>query len=110
MQAWPMQARPAGLSDHDLAVALSGVMRDYLQRRYDWPATTRSSAEILSFLEDKTSAQLRGTLSAVLQANDRLKYAREGGGDGFFDELERCFHDVLSATALVEDSEEVARD
>lgn len=104
------QAREAGLSDHDLAVALSGVMRDYLQRRYDWPATTRSSAEILSFLEDKATDDLRGTLSTVLEANDRLKYAREGGGADFFDELEACFTAVLAATAPPEADEEADRD
>ncbi|MFT5684548.1 MAG: hypothetical protein ACI8RZ_005489, partial [Myxococcota bacterium] len=90
------ESRGAQLSDHDLAVALSGVMRDYLQRRYGWPATTLSSSEILEFLSSHTSADLRGKLTEVLEANDRLKYAREGGGDAFFDELEACFLDVLA--------------
>ncbi len=91
-------ARSAELSDHDLAIALSGVMREYLERRYGWPATSRSSREILDFLMPHTAAGLRLKLTAVLEANDRLKYAREGGGGAFFDELEARFLDILAAT------------
>jgi hypothetical protein len=99
------EARAAGMADPDLAVALSGVMRDYLERRYGWPATAHSSREILAFLEQHTSAALRLQLTAVLEANDRLKYAREGGGGDFFDELERCFLDVLAASRPPADGE-----
>ena len=98
-------ARSAGMDDHTLALTLSGVLRDYLQRRYSWPATSRTSREILAFLEDRVPASLRLQLTAVLEANDRLKYAREGGGGAFFDSLEASFLDILQTSRPAEPTE-----
>ena len=92
-------AREAGLDDQPLAIALSAILRAYLEARYGFPATAATSREVLAALEEQGAVDvtLRMQLTAVLEANDRLKFAREGGGEAFFAELDRCFADVVAA-------------
>ena len=92
-------ARGAGMTDPDLAIALSVVFRDYLQERHGFPAQANTSREILRSLTDRelASAAERTSLAQILEASDRLKYGREGGGQTFFDDLEAVFEDLLRA-------------
>jgi len=93
------EARQAAEPDPKMALRLSAVMREYLQLRYDWPASAGTTREVLAYLSDRRdfNQELRDDLTRVLQANDRLKFAREGGGVEFFDELEDCFIAVIEA-------------
>ena len=99
-RAW-LLAREAGLDDHGLALALSRILREYYQRITGWPATARTTREILLHMDDRglLPADVRLRARRVLDATDRLKFAREGGGEGFFEALEQDFEMVLDATS-----------
>ncbi|MEC7947267.1 MAG: hypothetical protein VX265_06835, partial [Myxococcota bacterium] len=92
-------ARSAGLDDHGLALALSRILRVYIEQTQGWPATARTTREIIHHLEAQTTMGTADRLraAAVLDATDRLKFAREGGGAAFFDRLGDDFESVLSA-------------
>jgi hypothetical protein len=98
LRAWET-ARAQGLDDHALALALSQILRQYLQDVTGWPATARTSREVLEHLGE---AELLGVADRVragrvLDATDRLKFAREGGGADFFVELDGDFRAVVAA-------------
>ena len=99
------QAREDGeLDDAALALELSRVLRAYLEAICAWPATARTTREILAFLEREGAGTRqidvtdRMRTSRILDATDRLKFAREGGGDAFFDSLGDDFQAVIVAT------------
>jgi hypothetical protein len=96
--AWAA-AQQAGLDDHGLALELSSILRVYIEQTQGWPATARTTREIVSHLEDqrRLSTADRLKAAAVLDATDRLKFAREGGGADFFERLGRDFEDVVGA-------------
>lgn len=98
-RAWE-QARLAGMEDHPLALALSSILRAYLEAITGFPATARTTREILGSLEGQTwfGPSLRQRAAHVLDATDRLKFAREGGGEDFFRALDEDFLAVLEAT------------
>jgi hypothetical protein len=98
-RAWD-EARRAGLDDHALALRLSNVLRTYFDDAIGFPASARTTREILAHLEDAGSldAAHRGRARHILDATDRLKFAREGGGAGFFEALDDDFAAVLDAT------------
>ncbi len=99
-RAW-LLAREAGLDDHGLALALSRILREYYERITGWPATARTTREILAHMDDRglLPADVRLRARRVLDATDLLKFAREGGGQGFFEPLEQDFEAVLVATS-----------
>jgi hypothetical protein len=98
-RAWD-EARRAGLDDHALALRLSVVLRAYFDQALGYPASARTTREILAHLEDAGTldAAHRGRARHILDATDRLKFAREGGGVGFFEALDDDFAAVLEAT------------
>lgn len=91
-------ARATDVSDPELALMLSSIFEDYLHERHDFPAQASTSQEILRALSERgvLTAQNRPALAAILEASDRLKFGRHGGGDAFFDSLEAAFESVLS--------------
>ena len=98
IRAWEA-ARLAGLDDHALALELSRILRVYLEAVTGLPATAGTTREILADLEQdgRMSAALIVRSARVLDATDRLKFAREGGGQTFFDALEEDFRAVVEA-------------
>lgn len=90
-------AAAGALDDPALAVALSRVFRGWLETTLAFPATARTSREILQYLDHNGLLQGddRARCERLLRATDRLKFAREGGGDTFFAELEQDFDAVL---------------
>ncbi len=94
------QVRGAGLEDHPQAVALSRILREYLEAITGWPATMRTGSEILAWMEQDRVAGASARLHAarILDATDRLKFAREGGGEPFFRALDQDFEAVIEAT------------
>jgi len=98
-RAWD-EARRAGLDDHALALRLSAVLRSYFDQAIGYPASARTTREILAHLEEAGTldAAHRGRARHILDATDLLKFAREGGGAGFFEALDDDFTAVLDAT------------
>jgi hypothetical protein len=98
-RAWD-EARRAGLDDHALALRLSAILRTYFDQAIGFPASARTTREILAHLQDAGTldAAHRGRARHILDATDRLKFAREGGGAGFFEALDDDFAAVLDAT------------
>ncbi len=94
--------RASGLDDHPQAVGLSRVFRVYLEQSSGWPATRRTGAEILAWLRDtgRLGPADQARSARILQATDLLKFAREGGGQEFFDSLDRDFEGILEADRL----------
>jgi hypothetical protein len=97
-EAWAT-ARRDETDDHALALALSQIFRRYIQAVTGYSMLSRTTREIVQILhsEDLLSDELRPRVQRVLDATDRLKFAREGGGAEFFDELEADFLAVVSA-------------
>lgn len=93
------EARTSGVDDHALALALSAILREYVEETQAWPATARTTREILQYVESNGTLGVADRLRArrVLDATDRLKFAREGGGQDFFDELDTDFRAVVAA-------------
>jgi hypothetical protein len=96
--AWDA-ARAAGLDDHALALALSAILRQYFESTDGWPATSRTTREILAWLQEngRLGEADRVRAAHVLDATDRLKFAREGGGGAFFTALDQDFRAVVDA-------------
>jgi len=96
--------RQGELDDSGLALELSRVLRAYLEAICAWPATARTTREIMDFLEREGAGLVhldvadRMRTARILDATDRLKFAREGGGKTFFDALDDDFHAVIAAT------------
>jgi hypothetical protein len=99
-RAWAA-ARAAGLDDHALAFALSDALRRFLQQISGWPATAATPREINAWIAEVglLDAALRPRAARVLDATDRLKFARDGGGAGFFDPLEEDLFAVIAAAS-----------
>ena len=98
-QAWA-SARAASLDDHSQALRLSLVLRSYLDQALGWPATTATSRELLAHIaatEALPEAE-QAAASRILDATDRVKFAREGGGEAFFAALDEDFEAILRAT------------
>ena len=101
--AWA-DARAQIEEDHPLALALSMVLRVYIEARCGFPATAGTTNEIIKGIE-KTGfdSQPLGIddglrIGRILDATDRLKFAREGGGEEFFTSLDRDFEALINAT------------
>ena len=87
------------IDDHALSVRLSAVFRAWLEATLGFPATARTTREILSYVEHHglLVEDDRARARRLLDATDRLKFAREGGGAAFFEGLDGDFDAVLRA-------------
>ena len=101
--AWS-DARAQIKDDHPLAVRLSMVLREYVEARSGVPATKGTTNEILQHLEqhgfdgERFDIEARMRVQRILDATDRLKFAREGGGEAFFTALDADFEGIINAT------------
>jgi len=101
--AWS-DARAQVQEDHPLAMRLSMILREYIESRTGVPATKGTTNEILQHLEhhgfdgESFDIEARMRVQRILDATDRLKFAREGGGEGFFDSLDGDFEGIINAT------------
>lgn len=88
-------------ADPALATALSAILRRCVEAVTGWPAPARTTREILAHLEAERllGPAERARAARILDATDRLKFAREGGGTGFFDALDADFDAVLGSLA-----------
>jgi len=99
--AW-QAARQNISDDHALALALSQIFRQFLQEVTGFPMLARTTREIVRQLEQEelVAAAMRQQARRVLDATDRLKFAREGGGEDFFHALEIDFLAVVDAMSM----------
>lgn len=101
--AWA-DARSTITDDHALALRLSMVLREYLEAITPIAATAATTMEIADRLRRDgfdgrpLSSDERVPVERILDSTDRLKFAREGGGEAFFDALDRDFETVINAS------------
>ena len=101
--AWA-DARAQIADDHPLAIRLSMVLREYIEARAGVPATRATTNEILHHFEHHGfdgvdfDVEARMRVQRILDATDRLKFAREGGGEEFFLSLDKDFEGIIDAT------------
>ena len=97
-----VRARKSISDPQKLAYQLSWIFRGYLEAMDEWPAQKRTSPEVLIWLESEREPVLEGELLAaaerILRATDRLKFAGEGGGGRFFEQMEMDLRIVLIET------------
>jgi hypothetical protein len=104
--AWA-EARSTITEDHPLAVRLSMVLREYLEARSGFPASKATSVEIGSAMEQlgidgrPVGAELWHGIAQILDATDRLKFARQGGGTEFFAAMDTHFQAIINQTRPV---------
>ena len=100
LEAWARLQANLDLDDHARAVGLSCIFRRYLERALEGVlATTWTRREILRALEAlDLDGELLGRSRNVLSATDALKFARRGGGERFFSDLDQDFHRVIEST------------
>ena len=98
------EARSTIDDDHRLALRLSMILRVYIEAVTPIPATAATAGEIGEGLRRHgfdgraMSDEDRIPVERILDSTDRLKFAREGGGQAFFDELDRHFASVIAAS------------
>ena len=102
-RAWAAVLDDPELDDHGRALGLSEVFRTYLEAIHAWPATALTTREITDALyrEGLVSAPLLDRARRLLTATDLLKFARQGGGDRFFQDLDQDFRAYVMATRPV---------
>ena len=80
------------------------ILREYIEACAGIPASKATTAEIWEGLAiagidgRPITDSLRGHIAQILDATDRLKFAREGGGDGFFQSLDKHFQTIINET------------
>ena len=82
-------------NDHALAVALSGIFRQYTEAVTHVNATALTTSEIL---EDLPRHWDRERCKRLLTATDLIKFARAEGGSSLFDDLDRDLKATLGAS------------
>ena len=101
--AW-VDARSTITDDHALALRLSMVLREYLESITPIAATAATTMEIADGLRHHgfggrpLGDAERVPVERILDSTDRLKFAREGGGDAFFEALDKDFETVINAS------------
>jgi hypothetical protein len=87
------------LTDEARATALSALFREYLEAVAGVEATAFTTSEVMAALERRGKfLAVAGDCKQVLSATDRVKYAREGGGEDFFKDLEVSVERVIEQT------------
>ena len=98
------EARATIDDDHRLALRLSMILRVYIEAVTPIPATKATAGEIGEGLRRHgfdgraLTDEDRIPVERILDSTDRLKFAREGGGEPFFAELDRHFASVIAAS------------
>lgn len=89
LRAWDKVRRDPTLSDHDRALAISGIFRTYAEAVLAFPATAWTSSEILRYLEGlpHLSQANMPRAKGLLRATDRVKFADEAATGELFERL-----------------------
>ncbi len=100
LRAWEAVRRDAALNDHERALALSRIFRDYTEVVLHFPAVKWSTSEILAHLDSLPHLE-EGNLpraKRLLRATDRVKYAGEQAKGDLFDDLDADLRGFVTST------------
>ena len=95
-RAWAALRARDDLDAGVLAAELSAVYRRYLEARHTWPATSRTSREILDALAGDLPAMQLERARRLLNAMDIVRFSDRSTHDGFFASLDTDFEALLS--------------
>jgi hypothetical protein len=97
---WEALRKRTDLEPEALALALSEVYRRYLQASHGWPATSRTTREILDNLAGELTAAQLDRSRRLLSAMDLVKFAdRSKPLLEFFEALDADFHELVRPNA-----------
>lgn len=87
------------LSPEQLALELSAVYRRFLEVSHGWPATSRTTREILESLEGEMGAPALACAKRLLGAMDLVKFSDRSTHARFFETLDEDFHQLVRPQA-----------
>jgi hypothetical protein len=90
-RAWGQIRAREDLAAEVAAAQLAAVYRGYLEARGGWPATQRTTREILDNLAGSHTATQLGAAKRLLGAMDLVRFAEREARLGIFEELDRDF-------------------
>lgn len=101
---WAAVRARTDLAPDQLAAELSAVYRRYLQAVHTWPATSRTSREILDALAGDMPALQLDRARRLLNAMDIVRFSDRSTHEGFFAALDGDFEALLSTRVRVADA------
>lgn len=90
-KAWAAVRRRTELDPERMAFELSMVYKRYLELAHGWPATARTTREILDNLSGELTAAELDASRRLLTAMDLVKFAERETHAGLFESLDRDF-------------------
>ncbi len=96
-RAWAALRLRDDLPPDVLAAELSAVYRRYLEAVHRWPATSRTSREILDALAGDLPAVQLDRARRLLNAMDIVRFSDRSTHEGFFSALDADFEALLAA-------------
>jgi hypothetical protein len=91
----PRALAVGGLAPAELALELSAVFRRYLEAAHGWPATRRTTREILDILAGLHTATELDSSRRLLMAMDLVKFADRDERATLFERLDDDFGNVV---------------
>lgn len=100
LRRWQAVRGDPNLSDHDKAVALAVIFRDYAEAVLSFPATAATTSEILARLGRMPHLPDGnvGRAQRILRATDRIKFAEGAARDTLFEELDDALRTFVAST------------
>ncbi len=96
---WAALRQRSDLSADDLAGGLSSIYRRYLESVHRWPATSRTSREILDTLAGDLPAVQLERARRLLFAMDIVRFSERSAHEGFFSALDTDFEALLMGSS-----------
>jgi hypothetical protein len=94
-QSW-FEVKNSEASEHKRAVALSQILRQFLESRSGQPVLNMGPSELQDWLVDSQEfGPMNTTICRLLLALDGFKFAREGGGEKWFAAQEEQFLSII---------------
>lgn len=100
LKAWEAARRDPSLDDHDRALAISRIFREYAEEVLAFPATAWTTSEIVAHLGEMSHLPEGNVPRAkrLLRATDRVKFADAEAREELFDELDADLRGFLGST------------
>lgn len=101
LRAWTVVRADPALSDHDKALQLSRIFREYTEEVLKFPATAWTTTETVDHLAAMRHLPEGNVPRAkrLLRATDRVKFAEHQPGVDFFEELDADLRAFVGTTA-----------
>lgn len=100
LRRWNAVRSDPDLDDHDKAVAIAAILREYIEAVLGFPATAWTTSEILEHLGDLSHLPEGnvGRARRVLRATDRIKFADAAARETLFEELDDALRTFIAST------------